>query len=90
MDLVNGAKRVIVTMIQCSKSGKSKLVGACALPLTGVRCVDMVITDIAVMHVTDEGFLVTELADGVTPEAFSAACDGPHRFAEDIKVITVD
>ena len=90
MDLVNGAKRVIVTMIQCSKSGKSKLVGTCSLPLTGVRCVDMVITDMAVIQVTDAGFLVTELAAGVTPEQFSAACAGPHSFADDIKIISVD
>ena len=45
MDLVNGAKRVIVTMIQCSKNGTSKLVDSCSLPLTGVGCVGMVVTD---------------------------------------------
>ena len=90
MDLVNGAKRVIVTMTQCSKSGKSKLVASCSLPLTGVRCVDMVITDMAVMHVTDEGFLVTELAAGVSRDQFSAACAGPHRFADDLKVMSVE
>ena len=58
MDLVNGAKRVIVTMIQCSRDGRSKLVDACSLPLTGVGCVTMIVTDMAVMDVTPEGFLV--------------------------------
>ena len=73
MDLVNGAKRVIVTMIQCSRDGRSKLVDACGLPLTGVGCVTMIVTDMAVMDVTPEGFLVRELAEGVSKEDFSAA-----------------
>lgn len=89
MDLVNGAKRVIVTMIQASKSGQSKLVDACSLPLTGVGCVDRVVTDMAVMDVTETGFLVRELAPGVTKEAFSAACAGAHRFADDLTTIEV-
>lgn len=82
MDLVNGAKRVVVTMIQCSRDGRSKLVDACSLPLTGVGCVSMIVTDMAVMDVTPEGFLVRELAEGVTKEDFSAACAGRHQFAE--------
>lgn len=90
MDLVNGAKRVIVTMTQCNKSGKSKLVSSCTLPLTGVRCVDMIITDMAVMRVTAEGLLVTELASDVTPEQFSAACEGAHRFAETLEVMRAE
>ncbi len=89
MDLVNGAKRVIVTMIQCSKSGVSKLVGDCSLPLTGLACVNRIVTDLAVMDVTEDGFLVRELAPGVTKEAFTAACDGRHSFAEDLSVIEV-
>ena len=89
MDLVNGAKRVVVTMIQCSRDGKSKLVDACSLPLTGVGCVTMVVTDMAVMDVTENGFLVRELADGVTKEAFSAACAGRHQFDDNLQVISV-
>ena len=58
MDLVNGAKRVVVTMIQSSKSGVSKLVDRCTLPLTGVGCVNQFVTDLAVMDITTEGFLV--------------------------------
>ena len=89
MDLVNGAKRVVVTMIQCSRDGRSKLVDACSLPLTGVGCVTMIVTDMAVMDVTADGFLVRELAEGVTKADFSAACDGRHQFAEDLSVIAV-
>ena len=89
MDLVNGAKRVIVTMIQCSRDGRSKLVDACSLPLTGVGCVTMIVTDMAVMDVTPDGFLVRELAEGVSREDFSAACAGRHSFAEDLGTIAV-
>jgi 3-oxoacid CoA-transferase subunit B len=89
MDLVNGAKRVIVTMIQCSRDGRSKLVDACSLPLTGVGCVTMIVTDMAVMDVTPEGFLVRELAEGVSREQFSASCAGRHAFADDVKTIAV-
>lgn len=89
MDLVNGAKRVIVTMIQSSKSGKSKLVGECSLPLTGVKCVDAIVTDLAVIEVTETGLLVKELAPSVSKADFTAACDAPHRFADDLKTINV-
>ena len=80
MDLVNGAKRVIVTMIQCSKSGKSKLVESCTLPLTGVQCVDQIVTDMAVIDLVDGQFLVRELAEGVSRDDFAAACSGPFNF----------
>ena len=89
MDLVNGAKRVIVTMIQCSRDGRSKLVDACSLPLTGVGCVTMIETDMAIMDVTPDGFLVRELAEGVSREDFSAACAGRHSFGEDLGTIAV-
>jgi 3-oxoacid CoA-transferase subunit B len=89
MDLVNGAKRVIITMIQSNRAGVSKLVERCSLPLTGVGCVDQVVTDLAFMDVTPKGFLVRELAPGVTRDDFSAACVGRHRFANDLSVIAV-
>jgi len=89
MDLVNGAKRVVVTMTQCSRDGRSKLVDACTLPLTGLGCVSMIVTDLAVMQVTENGFLVLELAPGVTQQEFSSACLGRHDFAADLKTIPV-
>jgi len=87
MDLVNGAKRVIVTMIQTNRAGVSKLVGGCSLPLTGVGCVNQVVTNLAFMDVTADGFLVRELAPGVSRDDFSAACAGRHAFAADLKTL---
>ena len=89
MDLVNGAKRVVVTMIQCSKSGASKLVERCSLPLTGVGCIERVVTDLAVVDITADGFLVRELAPDVSRDDFSAACGGRHTFASDLSIIAV-
>ena len=87
MDLVNGARRVIVTMIQSAKKGDPKLVERCTLPLTGVGCVQRVVTDLAVADITPQGFLVRELAPGVSPEDFRAACSGRVTFADDLRVL---
>ncbi|MGK0359912.1 MAG: 3-oxoacid CoA-transferase subunit B [Bradymonadia bacterium] len=90
MDLVNGAKRVIVTMMQTNKKGVSKLVDACSLPLTGVGCVQRLVTDLAVIDINaDAGFVVRELAPGVSKADFSAACAGRHAFADDLTEIAL-
>jgi 3-oxoacid CoA-transferase subunit B len=68
MDLVHGASRVIVLMEHLSRNGKSKLLDKCTLPLTGTRVVHRVITDLCVMDTSDEGFLLRELAHGVSME----------------------
>lgn len=73
MDLVAGVRRVIVVMEHLSKDGAPKLVEHCSLPLTGRRCIDLVVTDLCVMACDTSGFRLIELAPGVTLEKMQAA-----------------
>ncbi|MFT0213822.1 CoA transferase subunit B [Pseudomonas sp. F1_0610] len=73
MDLVAGVKRVVVLMEHCAKGNAHKVLKQCDLPLTGVRVVDRIITDLAVLDVTDAGLQLVELADGVTFEELQQA-----------------
>ncbi|MBO0345791.1 CoA transferase subunit B [Roseibium limicola] len=66
MDLVAGVKRVVIVMDHASKKGDAKLLKECTLPLTGVGCVDRIITNLGVFDVTDNGLKVVELAPGIT------------------------
>jgi 3-oxoacid CoA-transferase B subunit len=68
MDLVAGAKRVVITMLHTAKDGTSKVLKKCTLPLTGKKVVDLIITDLAVMEVTPQGLQLRETAPGVTVE----------------------
>jgi 3-oxoacid CoA-transferase subunit B len=68
MDLVAGVKRVVVIMDHADKSGRSKLLKECSLPLTGRACVDRIITNLGVFDVTDNGLKVVEIAPGVARE----------------------
>jgi 3-oxoacid CoA-transferase B subunit len=76
MDLVAAAKNIIVATIHADKDGKSKLLKKCTLPLTGVNCVNRIITDLAVVDITENGFKLVERAPGVSVEEIRAATEG--------------
>lgn len=85
MDLVAGARNVVVAMQHVSKDGQSKLLPKCALPLTGVGVVKKVVTELAMVDVTPQGFLLREVAPGVTVDEVRKATAAKLSVAPDVR-----
>ncbi|MBD66059.1 MAG: succinyl-CoA--3-ketoacid-CoA transferase [Halobacteriovoraceae bacterium] len=84
MDLVAGAENIIVAMTHANKHGESKILNQCSLPLTGVNCVQMVVTDLAVMKLVDGVFHLLERAPGVSVEEIKEKTQAPLKVEGDV------
>ena len=91
MDLVASAKHIIVAMQHCSKDGHSKLLPTCSLPLTGIRCVKKIVTDLAVLEIHPEGgFVLLERAPGISVEEIKSKTAGKLIVKGEIPEMTFD
>lgn len=89
MDLVAAAKNIIVAMQHTNRAGESKLLKKCSLPLTGVACVKKVVTDLAVLEITGEGFRLLERAPGVSVEEIQNKTEGNLIIDGDVPEMNV-
>ncbi|MFX1703739.1 3-oxoacid CoA-transferase subunit B [Chitinophaga sp. CC14] len=89
MDLVASARNIIVAMMHTNPKGESKLLPACTLPLTGVNCVKKIVTELAVLDITPEGFKLLERAPGVTVEEIRAKTAGKLIIEGDIPEMNI-
>lgn len=85
MDLVTGAKKVIVAMEHCTKNGGSKVLEQCTLPLTGKGVVDVIVTELAVFRVTEEGLVLDEMMDGATLEMVQEKTEATFKVSPNLK-----
>ena len=85
MDLASAAKRTIVAMEHVYKKGSPKIVQECTFPLTGTRCVSLIVTDIAVIEIKEEGLLLKEVAPGWTIEEIQDETDAELKVASDLQ-----
>lgn len=89
MDLVTGAKKVIIAMEHTAKDGSPKILKECTLPLTGREVVDLIVTDMGVMEVTDKGIVLKEIAPGLTVEDVQKATEAQLIIDENLKEMEV-
>ena len=89
MDLAAGARKIIVTMEHVTKDGQMKIVKQCSYPVTGLACVTLVITDLAVIEVTPKGLVLREVAPGYTPQDIQAVTEPKLIVAKDVKEVSL-
>jgi 3-oxoacid CoA-transferase subunit B len=89
MDLVAGAKQVIIAMEHTNKEGQPKIVKRCTLPLTGIEVVDLIVSEIAVIEVTPTGLVLREVAPGLTPQDVQDVTEAKLQIAADVKTISI-
>jgi 3-oxoacid CoA-transferase subunit B len=89
MDLVASAENIIVAMMHTNKEGESKLLKLCTLPLTGVGCVKKIVTNLAVIEITNEGFKLLERAPGISVEDIKKATEGTLIIEGDIPEMAI-
>jgi len=89
MDLVSGARRIVVVMEHCSKAGESKIKHKCSLPITGLAVVSRIITELAVMDVTSTGIELMETAPGVTVDEIRQKTESPIRVSHTLREISL-
>jgi 3-oxoacid CoA-transferase subunit B len=90
MDLVASAKNIIVAMQHVNKANESKLLKKCSLPLTGVRCVKKIVTELAVLDITPEGFRLLERAPGISTEQIKNATEGRLVIDGEVPEMVID
>ncbi len=89
MDLVASARRVIVTMEHTTRTGAPKILHRCTLPITGLRVVDTIITEMAVITVTPAGLRLDEVAPGLTPDDVQQATEARLLISDNLQTITI-
>lgn len=89
MDLVAGAKKVIVAMEHCSKDGASKVLKQCSLPLTAQKCVSVLVTDLGVFTFTEDGLTLTELAPGVDLDTVTEKTEATFKVSDSLKTMSL-
>jgi 3-oxoacid CoA-transferase subunit B/acetate CoA/acetoacetate CoA-transferase beta subunit len=88
MDLVNGARQVIVTMELTAKGGEKKILKECTYPLTGARCVTHIVTEQCVIDISSEGLVLREILEGLTPEDIQMQVEPRLIIPHQIEILT--